>query len=152
MQKVILTLQIVWMKSSGRMRRSNECLMNSAARVWEWLMSNLCKNYPCDGWSVLQALTMLSREKNVGGSITLPVIDYRIVSFNQFPRPGGKDTCSCEQQFLTHHGGGALEVDGIDEEDFFRRRASLHWLPGCALPWHMHHSWLMRIVNMSGCF
>ena len=22
----------------------------------------------------------------------------------------GEDTCSCEQQFLTHHGGGALEV------------------------------------------
>ena len=53
-------------------------------------MSNLCKNYSRDGWSVLQALTMLSREKNVGGSITLPVIDYRIVSFNQFPRPEGK--------------------------------------------------------------
>ena len=53
-------------------------------------MSNLCKNYSGDGWSVLQALTMVSREKNAEGSITLPVIDYRIVSFHQFPRPGGK--------------------------------------------------------------
>ena len=60
--------------------------------------------------------------------------------FQPVSQAWGEDTCSCEQQFLTHHGGGALEVDGIDEEDFFRRRASLHWLPGCALPWHMHHS------------
>ena len=49
-------------------------------------MSNLCKNYDQDWWSVLRALTMVERKKNGWESIALLLIDCPLISFNQSHR------------------------------------------------------------------
>ena len=96
--------------------------MNSVERECESELWAICvKITSRDRWSVLEALTMVERKKNCWESITLPLIDYRIIYFDQFPRRRREDTCSL-------HIVGWHQIDGPGNSFSKKCCSCLHYL------------------------